>query len=69
MKGQPMDWVWLVVIGGIALVVGLRFAVRKGKLSGRGGNGDSPENILRARYARGEISKAEYERMLRDLRR
>jgi putative membrane protein len=30
---------------------------------------ESPEAILKRRYARGEISKEQYENMLRDLRR
>jgi putative membrane protein len=30
---------------------------------------ESPEEVLKRRYARGEINKEEYERMLSDLRR
>ena len=69
MKEQLMVWVGLVVAVALVLRLGLRVAVKKGLFSGRGGNGDSAENSLRARYARGEISKEEYERILRDLRR
>jgi putative membrane protein len=33
----------------------------------RGGNSESPLELLQRRYASGEISKAEYEEMKRDL--
>jgi uncharacterized membrane protein len=33
------------------------------------GSADSPEEILRRRYASGEIDRAEYEERLRNLRR
>jgi len=64
-----MSWGWFVGLGVVVLALGIRIAVRKGLLSKRGGIGESPENTVRTRYARGEISKEEYERILRDLRR
>jgi uncharacterized membrane protein len=60
---------WLAVAGVVVLIVGVRVARRRGLLGGRGGNGESAEEVARARYARGEISKGEYEQILRDLQR
>lgn len=57
-------WMWFWVI--IAIIVILL-------LSGRGGRRwreyrDPAEDIVRQRYARGEISKEEFDRLLQDLR-
>jgi putative membrane protein len=52
----------LLVIGAIAAVVWL---VRRG---GAAGDGAGALRILRERYARGELSREEYERMRDDLR-
>jgi len=67
------DWVgmggmwlfWIVVVGvAVLLIRWLAFSRRKGpKID------DSPEGILKRRYARGDISRYEYERQLRELRR
>lgn len=58
---------WILVIGGVVwLVVWLS---RQGAPAGPG-PGPGPTraiDILRERYARGEISREEYERMRRDL--
>lgn len=55
--------VWVVVIAAlVALVMGLIRA-------GRGATGRSARDILKERYARGEIDQAEYERKLEDLQR
>jgi len=63
-----MGWMWLVWI---ALIVGLVFLVRWTAVSpsGRGEPRPSAEEILKRRYASGEISKQEYEEKLNDLRR
>ena len=59
----------------IALViVAIVWAVRSGTGSSRAGppvepHGESPEEALKRRYARGDISSEEYERTLSDLRR
>jgi len=58
-------WVfWLVLL--ILIVWLLVRAASDGKA---GAPPDSPEQIAKRRYARGEINKDEYERMLNDLRR
>ncbi len=68
--GSGFGWIfWLLIIAGIV------FLFRGGFLGcgmGQRGNGsrnsdDSPLNILKQRYAKGEISKDEYERMKKEL--
>ncbi len=57
---------WVLIIAGIVLVV--RWLVdqrRPGSASGPGA--ESPLDILKKRYARGEIGKEEYDRMKQDL--
>jgi putative membrane protein len=52
---------WALIIAG--LVVGLRWLIRLGSHSAR----DEALEILRQRYARGEIDKQEFETRKRDL--
>lgn len=68
--GMGFMWVWwLLVLAGI--VVFVVFAVRTslGALPGRRSDLDTPEQILRRRYAGGEIDREEYQRRLDDLRK
>ena len=53
---------WIAIIVGIVFLV--RYFVRQGRQSGKE---DSALEILRQRYARGEVSKEEYEEKRRDL--
>lgn len=61
-----MGWMglgWILIIAAVVAVVW--FAVTRG-----GGNGhESPEQILKRRYANGEIDRQTFERILGDLRR
>ncbi|NIN65239.1 MAG: SHOCT domain-containing protein [Anaerolineae bacterium] len=52
---------WGLII--VALVLGIRWLVTQGRES----RSDSALDILRQRYARGEINKEQYEAMKRDL--
>jgi putative membrane protein len=56
-----MSLFWLLVIAGLAL--GVRWFMSQGKE----GRSDSALDILRQRYARGEINKEEFEAKKRDL--
>jgi putative membrane protein len=62
-------WAWLVLL---ALVVIIWFALRKnGNMSnaGRSQMGSaSPMNVLEMRYARGELTKEQFDKMKRDLK-
>ena len=54
----------LLVIGGIAYALGWRPQVNQ---AGSAQTEQTPLDLLKARYARGEISREEYEQMRRDL--
>jgi len=56
---------WGLVIFG--LVIGLRWLVGQGHSVHRDGHRDEAHEILRQRYARGEIDKQEFEARKRDL--
>jgi putative membrane protein len=53
---------WALVVA--AIVFFIRYIVRKSRSSS---NGDSAMGILRERYARGELSKEEFETRRKDL--
>ncbi len=54
---------WIVVV--VAIVLGIRWLVRQGRPEA----GDSALEILRQRYARGEINREEFEAKRKDLQR
>ncbi len=56
---------WALIIGGIVLLVS--WLARQGQPAGAGPRGERPLDILRERYARGEITREQYEEMRRDL--
>ncbi len=70
MMGGGWWWMWLVWAGGFVifllliylLVAGLRNAGRPA-----GPPPETPLDILKKRYAKGEITRAEYEQMKKDL--
>jgi putative membrane protein len=64
--GMMAVW-WL--FGFAVLVLLLWAAVRVTGASGIGRGEDSPEAILKRRYARGEVDREEYDRRLNDLRK
>jgi len=63
-----MPFLWIVFL---ILVVFLFFRVlgSPNERGGRGSGAETAEEILRRRYARGEIEREEYDRKLDDLRR
>ncbi len=54
----------LLLIGVVAYALGWRPQPNQ---TGPAQSGESPTEILKARYARGEISREEYDQMRRDL--
>lgn len=54
---------------GIVLLGAVIWAVARAAGSSRESREESPETILKRRYARGEVDRGEYERRLTDLRR
>jgi putative membrane protein len=65
-----VGWLFMLVFWGL-IIVGLVLLVRWLWDHARSGTGagasDAPLEILKRRYARGEISKVEYDRMKQDL--
>ena len=64
-----MFWMWiipiiLIILAMVAIVVLFRIA---GHRSSGPASTESPLDILKKRYARGEISREEFERMKKDL--
>lgn len=64
--GWMMGWWWLFWIVVIAAVV---WALAKGMGGRAASQEESPEGILKRRYARGEINRDEYDQRLTDLRK
>lgn len=63
-----MGWMWIFwIVVAVVLVVLIRWAIVSSSDSRR--STPTPEEVLKGRYARGEIGAEEYERRLRDLRR
>ncbi len=55
----------LIIVGVVVLVV---WAVKRFSTAGHSGsNGQTPRELLQARYARGEITREQYQQMLSDL--
>jgi putative membrane protein len=68
--GGPLIWIGhaLGILVFIAIIVGIVFLVRYlVRQSRRAGSEDSALEILKRRYAKGEISKEEYAEKRRDL--
>ncbi|MBI5634552.1 MAG: SHOCT domain-containing protein [Nitrospirae bacterium] len=56
---------WILVIIGVVLLI--VWIVRQPHRYERGHGEESPLDVLRKRYARGEISKEEFERIKKDI--
>jgi putative membrane protein len=68
--GQMGWWMLLWSVFGLAIVVLIVWAMVKAAAGGFSARPeDTPEAILKRRYARGELDREEYQRRLDDLRR
>ena len=70
--GHGSMWIiWLLVLVGIVLVLGPLFRAQgwSWRGDGQGGRAESAREILDRRYARGELTKEQYEDMKRTLER
>jgi len=70
--GDGMGWwmilggVWMLLFWGLVIWL-IVWGIRKITESGKGSSGKSPLDIAKDRYARGEISRAEFEQIKKDL--
>ncbi|MDA8122849.1 MAG: SHOCT domain-containing protein [Deltaproteobacteria bacterium] len=66
-----MGGVWMVLwwIAGVAVVAAVIWLLASRPRNGPPMDNDSPETILKRRYARGEIDRDEYLRRLEDFRK
>ena len=67
--GAHMGWMWLWWIVGVGLLALFVWAMARAAAPRSPGGEDSPEAVLKRRYARGELDREEYERTLSDLRK
>jgi len=58
-------WAFLFIIFWAAVIALIIWAIRR--FSGRNGTAQNPMDIARARYAKGEISKEQFEQIKKDL--
>ncbi len=71
--GYGMDWIWniIMIVFWISIIVGIIFLIRWVVLSTNKSHetkwGESAIEILKKRYARGEINKEEYEKIRKDI--
>lgn len=63
-----MGWMGLWWIFGAALVAAVVWALLRSTRGPANGPTESPEQILKRRYANGEIDRDTYQRMLTDLK-
>ncbi|MCL4490864.1 MAG: SHOCT domain-containing protein [Nitrospirae bacterium] len=66
-RGMEFGWLFIIIFSvliilGIAHLVNLVVASRR-----KGTYGESPLHVLKRRYAKGEITKEDFEKMKRDL--
>ncbi len=67
-RAGHMGGMWFWWIAGIVIVAVLIWAVSRTSSPKGGNSGASAEELLKRRYANGEIDKDEYEKRLHDLR-
>ena len=65
--GFGFGWMWIVWALVIAVIVFVVASLARGSRRSSGG-AESPEEILKRRYAQGEIDQLEYQKRLQDLR-
>lgn len=66
--GSGMGWMTIWSLVWLAIVIAVVWIAAQSLSRGTGGD-ESPERILKRRYARGDIDHEEYERRLSDIRK
>lgn len=62
--GGGFMWLLFIVVIGVLIYLVLQYTKTKG---GTGMSGETPLDVLKKRYAKGELTKDEFDRMKRDL--
>lgn len=62
--GWFMWLIWIIIIG---VIVYFLVALTRRSKSTLGMTGESPEDVLKKRYAKGEITREEFERLKKDI--
>lgn len=65
-----MGWIMMILFWGVVVMAGValvRWMLRGGGPAAEGPGGNRALDILKERYARGEIDKAQFEQMKRDI--
>ncbi len=65
MGGMWFGWIFWIVIIGLVVYLIIRFTNQSGGTSNY--SNETPLDVLKKRYARGEITKDEFESMKKDL--
>lgn len=68
--GMGAGWIFMVLFWVITIAVSvllIRWLISFGEKKGPGAQAESALDILKKRYARGEITRDEYERMKKDI--
>lgn len=58
---------WVLIILALIILIALISKSRRSSTAGNSSGRESPVDILKKRYARGELTKEEFERMKQDL--
>ena len=66
--GGGMGWMAVWSLIWLAIIIGVVWVAARSLSRGTGAD-ESPESILKRRYARGDIDREEYERRLNDIRK
>ena len=61
-RGMEFGWIFIVIFS-IFIVLGVIHLLKLVSRSRKATHGESPLHILKRRYAKGEITKEEYEKM------
>ena len=67
---NPVMWIFMLLFWGLVvfgLIWAIRWLVARSKPGGDGSHAETPLEILKKRYARGEIGKEQFEQMKKDL--
>jgi putative membrane protein len=65
--GMGFGWIFMILFW-VLIIIGIVYVIQTlSRRTGQSGTQETPLDILKKRYAKGEISKEEFERMKDDL--